>query len=369
MVTHSSIFNFKMEKEKIFFIKRTAIFIIIFIIIFLLLNQFYINKIENKKLIHRREIEWQNYLNTLPDKTLNYAFFGDSHAGDAINPEYIPNSFNFANGGEDYTETYFKIIKLLEKDEVKIKNFVLEIDVVTFSTKYKPNGTETFKNLNYFSKFMSYKDLAHMKGENKLAIYIKSKFPVLGGGNDFLKYFLKYQKLTPMQKGWLNLTGNFTPTNKNQSKMGEYNNYPDSINHKSINYFLKIIDIAQEKNISIIIIKYPKTAEYDQKIKRLNISRKNYYKKVFKIIDEKTTDYKILDYYSDFFHSPELFNDESHLNHIGSTIISQKFSEEAEEITNLEKTPNIKENKEKISKTIYLNGPKAIIQEGAIKLN
>lgn len=314
-----------MEKEIKKFMRRSVLFLVMFLILFFLLNQFYINNVEDKKFIYQTELEWQDYLKTLPNGTLEYAFFGDSHTVYAANPEYIPNSFNFARGSEVYAETYFRVRKMLEEDDVKINNFVLEVDMITFANKDR-----TYKNLfyelRYFSRFMSYEELSDLRGESRMETYIMSKVPSLGGGKYLLKYFLGVQGLTPSQNGWVNLTGNFALIEDPQRDVYDQIHFDlSSINHENLGYFLKIIELAEENDIAIILMKYPHSIEYDREIKRRNISREGYYEEVFGIINQTTTDYEVLDYYEYFFNNTEFFSDGSHVNYIGSTNISESF--------------------------------------------
>jgi len=350
-----------MEKEKQKFIRKITLFLITFLIIFLLLNQFYINNIIEKRLIYQKEKEWQGQLKTMGDKHLDYAFFGDSHVRSAMNPAYIPNSFNFANIGEDYIETYFQIKKLLEKDGAEIDNFVLQLDPITFSNKLRVNGT-LLQELRFYSRLMSYEELSKLRNEGKVATYIKTKFPVLGGGEYIIWYLLEGRKIILTQeKGWTNSTRNFDLTDKTDLSMsGEFNFDPDTINKKSLDYLIKIIELAEEKNINLIFVKYPHTREYDQELEKRNISRENYYEKVFTTINKTTTNYKLLDYYSEFFDSPELFSDGSHLNHIGSTIISKRVLEEARSISDSEESID-EEKSNEISKVIYLSNSEKTI--------
>ena len=137
-----------MNQELTKFIKNGSILIFLLILIMISLNYLYIKIIEPRKKINEKEIEWQHYKETLINNTLNYAFFGDSHTGEGVRCEFIDNSFNFSGDGEDYVETYYKIKKLL-KEGVIIKNFILEVDLHTFSDKIR-TPERLFRKINYY---------------------------------------------------------------------------------------------------------------------------------------------------------------------------------------------------------------------------
>ena len=310
-------------------------FLVVFLIIIILLNQCYILKIEKNKRIYRVEAEWQEYKKMLPNSTLDYAFFGDSHIVDALNPIYINNSFNFGSAGEDYIETYYKIRKIIEKDRIRINNFILQIDRHTLSNKLRTNN-RLFMNLMYYSQFIPLNQIAELKEKDRFSLLLEINLPIAGKGIEIIDFFKSPPDLTPITLGWNNRTEDFS--------LGEKENYTltrirdhfidndlvlDSINEKSLEYFCKILEIAKENNIKIILIKYPVSKEYDKGLKKNNISIENYYNELFNKINNVTLNYILLDYYDDFFEHLEYFSDPDHLNFVGSEILSKKVAEDS----------------------------------------
>ena len=320
-----------MKEHKIKFIRNGSILISIFILIVLVLNIFYINTVEKNKLIFRRELGWQNYKKTIPNKTLNYAFFGDSHTEYELNPKYINNSFNFATGGEDYIETYYKIKKLLEQDDVKINNFILEIDIHTFSDKIRTKE-RLFVDLGYYSKFVDLKTISDLTDRNLLSIRIQSNIRVIGKGGEIISYFIVPPDLTIIENGWVNYTGDFPKEKRKQLVEKIYNTQfseeKNLLEETSLNHFLKILNLAKENNINIIFINLPISYDYYLEIQKNNISRELYYERLFLEINKTKIPYSTLEYYELFFENPEYFGDPDHLNYVGSKILSQKLSKD-----------------------------------------
>lgn len=325
------IFNFNTMKEhKLKFIKRGICFVILFLITVALLDTFYSNTIEKNKQLFRQDNEWELYKKIIPNNVLDYAIFGDSHARDGFNPDYVINSFNFATSGEDYVETYYKILKLLNKDNIKIKNIILEIDTHSFSNNIRTNK-RLFQELDYYSKFISLKEISQLKEQNLLFTYIQNTFKIAGKGNEIMSYYFNPPTPTEINKGWTNNT-HFLDINKSKISSNDFSAELTQINNRSLNYFKKILTLANEKNINIILIKYPMSIVYDLKLKEHNISRREYYKKLYKEIDKITTNYRILDYYNLYFNNINYFGDEDHLNYIGSTLLTKKIAEDVKTI-------------------------------------
>ncbi|PIN69399.1 hypothetical protein COV93_05700 [Candidatus Woesearchaeota archaeon CG11_big_fil_rev_8_21_14_0_20_43_8] len=98
-----------MKKDKRKILKNGIIFIISIGILILAVQFIYLKLVQEKKIIYRQDLTFHEYLNENPDKTIEFAFLGDSHARYGINPTYIPKSFNFASSGENYIKTYYKL--------------------------------------------------------------------------------------------------------------------------------------------------------------------------------------------------------------------------------------------------------------------
>jgi hypothetical protein len=319
-----------MKKDNKKIIKKGLVLVISIILILLILNSFYIHLIEKNKIIFRKELEWQNYRLELQDNKLDYAFFGDSHARQDLNPEFINNSFNFGTSGEDYTETYYRILNLLKNDNIEINSFVLEIDSHSFSDKIRTNQ-RLFRNLHYYSDFVKLSKISEFRDESFLSVWIKSKFIVIGKGEEMISY-LSSTESTQIKKGWTNSTRDFSKE-KNKRKSAEarvnllFSEEKKLLENRSLSHFLKIINLAEENNISIFLIMYPLSYEYNLELEKNNFSRKNHYEKLFYEIDKTGAKYKVLDYYNLFVNNPEYFDDSDHLNYNGAEILSKKVAE------------------------------------------
>ncbi|MBU0580124.1 MAG: hypothetical protein KKA19_03015, partial [Candidatus Margulisbacteria bacterium] len=283
----------------------------------------------------RKEAEWQEYKNHLNNNTLNYAFFGDSHTLNGLNPKYLNNSFNFGFPGEEYTETYYKIRKIIEKDQVEIKNLILEVDIHTFSDFIRTDDA-LFGYLGYYNNFMSINKIAELKKQNIIILFLRSKLRIVGNGMEIMSYFM----VEPIQfkLGWVNLTGDFSVVNRTSLTSIRYKKYfsnnPNLIEKRSFDYFIKTLKFAKKNKMNVIFIKYPISYEFHSELEKNNISEKQYYSALFDRVNKTILDYNILDYYDLFFEHPEYFADPDHLNWQGSEIITKKIVSELYNLRN-----------------------------------
>ncbi len=319
-----------MKEHKIKFIKRMSLFLLILIVLILIINTVYTKSIIEKTIIYRQTQSYKQYINTLPDKKIDFVFFGDSHAMDAVNPQYIENSFNFAFACENYIATYYKLKKILDED-VEINNIVLEIDLHTFSgvlTNEAKSFPRLFPRLWFFSDFVSYKEIKEIRGDSYISLWIESNFPFIGKGDEF-RFIIKKPKLVNTSLGWVEQKGDFSEV-ENKFELAEISvlahfEEEERISNISFEYFIKTIELAKENNISIFFIKYPVTKEYGLAIVENNITKEDYYKTIFKGINKTIENYYILDYYDIYFNNSEYFSDPDHLNWKGAEVLSQRL--------------------------------------------
>ena len=214
-----------MKKDKIKFTKRSMIFIVILLTIISLINYSYIKLIQDKKIIWRIDVIYNEYINNLEDKKIDFAFFGDSHAQRGVNPNFINNSFNFAKGGESYVETYYKLKKIIEQDKIKINNIILEIDPHSFSDKIRTQN-EIFAEFSFYSNFVPIKEIANLKDISLVSILIRKHFPVFGEGKTLVTSFFKPIEMTPIYLGWEANTQDFSLQNKEQIAQERFDRRP-----------------------------------------------------------------------------------------------------------------------------------------------
>lgn len=254
---------------------------------------------------------------------------------------YLPGKYSLIVS----TEVYYKLRKLIYIDKVKTENVVLQTDLHSFSSK-RGNPKKLFFNIQYFSEFVPLSDIARLKNENIVAIYAEKYFPVLGKGDDFVSRFLIKPKHMELYMGWTNNTKDFS-LEENKEKIANlaylqaFNEIPTMFNNLSTEYFLKTLELANENDINIILIRYPTNKEFTDELVSHNFSIDLFDNLLFEKIDSIIEEYDYFDYHNIFFENPEYFADPSHLNEKGATELSKKFNSDLNKKINFELKPII----------------------------
>ncbi len=313
---------------------------ILFGITFLLFNLLIVNFINDRYLSHiiknqlvlRKEESYQNYISTLLKKEIKYAFFGDSHTADNINPNFIFEAYNFGSSGENYIKSYYKLKKTLEKDTVRINTVIFEVDMHTFASPLKEPGIQD--ELYYYSKFIPISEIAQINDESNLNIWIKANFPSFGKGEDFLS-IPSLSNLTIIDRGWTAASGNFSLKSSKEKITDSNIVYERHFENKkrigkiTFSYFIKSLKLADSNNCHIILIKYPVSKEYQAALIDHKIEKDDYYQTISdateNVLGKKPL---FLDYYTLFNNHQEYFYDPDHLNKLGSEILSSQISKD-----------------------------------------
>ncbi len=294
------------------------------------LNALYLQAVVPKKIIHRQESQWQEYRQK-NQNTLDYAIFGDSHVRNGLAAPLIENSFNFATGGENYVETYYKIKKLLD-EEVKIQAIIIPLDPHTFAPKIR-KPSNLFQESDYYNRFVPLKEIAHLKEKNYLALSIQKAFPVLGNGKDFV-YLFNPPNTSNIQQGWLSKSNNFNKqsvTEKQKTAESRVNFQISSLSQEqylesqSYQHFLKIIDLAQKLNWQINIVSYPLTSQYLQALHKTDFDYQKQKEQILTTLEKKKIPYQYFDFSEEYSNQTDYFSDSDHLNIKGAKIFTTEL--------------------------------------------
>lgn len=295
------------------------------LLIITLLNQTYIEHIGKEKLVYR---EYQEYITFIEEhENLTYGFFGDSHAQTAINPNIIRESYNFASSGEDYVETLVKIKQIIEEDNIHIDYAVLELDMHSFAVRFR-NDERRFVDLWLYTERYPLQTIADAKEKSKLAIWTSAHMPIMGKGEEIIEYITEEKKVTILDKGWTNNSEDFSKKNREliaSTKIKQH--FGEGLfEEKSFAAFVETIDYLKEQKVTVVLIAYPVTQEYEKLMEEKNISRNMFYEKVLAGINN--TQIILLDYHDVFANQSELFSDADHVNAQGATLLSELIEDD-----------------------------------------
>ena len=316
-----------MKQEKIEFIKKGVIFIVLFIIIFSIVNQIYVSIVMGEKSRNKAQIQFNN----LDKSNLNTVIFGDSHAW-GLNPKFIDNSFNYGSSAESYEQTYYKV-RYMINNYPNVEYYVLPIDYASFLSYAR----DKYSDISYWSKFMSYKELSMASNKSQISLMILDKFPIIGSGNDIVTFMFSNEKKTYVYLGWQSQEISFASDDPSyRIWVGQYRVYSQFnnqvIKEKSlISSFYNIIDILERNNKTIVLVKYPITREYFKAINERGINSSQFYSEFYDLSLKHNKVY-ILDYQEVLLDNQELFADSDHLDYLGAEVLSKKINEDLKKI-------------------------------------
>ena len=316
-----------MEPEKIRLMKTSGKFLLVMLLILMALNFAYLQLVFSRKNIQRNEIQFNQYY----DENLRVIFFGDSIVAFAINPAYINNSFNYAVQGETYDQTYYKLRKFAEKNNISA--FVFPINLHSFSDYRQADYSDAL----YWLNFMTVGELSKETDKSLLDIYLGQYLPFLGRGEEFGKVLFNGEN-TYMFKGWQKKTGDFGAGGNKSKKAYErvesqLIGYPKA-GSKLLDYFLKIVALANSTNKKIILMKYPATEDYISAVStKINIT------KFYSLLNQSISKYNNIHFldYQKFTNNSSLFNDPDHLNYLGAQVFSEQVNSDLKWVLDLEK--------------------------------
>jgi len=319
-----------MNKKSIRNIKKSILFILIIVIIILLLNLVYLKEVLPKKLDYRKYLL---FTKSFDNDSQKYIFFGDSHTRAGINPEFIPLSYNMGYGGSSHINSYYQLNKsLFYKSKVKI--IILELDLHIFTEGRNKLQTRS-SSLLIDSKYMPFKKLKEVYGLSTIQLWLSLNIPVIGNGEEFR--MLRSTALSKINKGgWKKREGNLTSLSEEKKSLISKYKYPAHfkdkkiIGNESFEHLVKIINLANQNNITVIFLKYPISNYYDlHVINANNISKEEFYTNLSFMLNKTFNQTFItLDYYNLFDNNQDYFNDLDHLNYIGAEILSRRIYED-----------------------------------------
>lgn len=323
----------EIKKETTLFFKNLFIYLVIIFIMIIVLNFCYQAVSYDKKVTYIKISERDKYLNAVNE--INYAFFGDSHPENDINPARIPGSYNFGGLAGNYAEVYHELTRTVENG-TNIKNLILQIDFHTFSVQEEKQRYVEVKD--YYCKLISYSEAREYYTNTKLFSYLRCKHDwFFGGGGQLIAMTLKSQRVNITELGWMPFEGNFSNFDREQAAIKKYNEHFgdtgfDLNSSVEFLYFKKTLQYAIEHNMSIVFVKYPVSSYYDEQIVLNGLDKNKLYSELFEKVNEITKCYCVLDYYS-YFNNTDYFGDADHLNVVGANIFSEKINEDLKTLT------------------------------------
>ncbi|MBT3726649.1 hypothetical protein HOG21_02900 [bacterium] len=148
---------------------QLTLFILLIILASILLNYLYYLIIPDEESNSLKEIKKYH-----KDNSIDILFLGDSHPKFAVNPKFIDNKnvYNFSIATINYISIYHNLEILLNKENIKVQNIIIEIDPHNFSEK--KFQVTPLKNYKFYSKYYSQNYISKINNENIYTTFKKS---------------------------------------------------------------------------------------------------------------------------------------------------------------------------------------------------
>jgi len=308
---------------------KPIIFVVIFLLIFSHLSELFCRKTLNGAWNHTHKIS--GFYNE-PENEFDIIYFGSSNTYCSFNPLVVYGetglkSYVFASQQQPVWATYTYIKEALKTQKPQL----LVVDVLMFS-----------KNLEYYDDGVNYSfmdDIPFSKNKIELAFASAPKGERFGLLFNFVKYHSRWSELSEEDysfersetkdylKGYVLLEETFADAKKSDvSQIRE----EASLAEKETKYLEKIINLAKEENIPLLLVKTPSNVlPDDQKLF-------NSVKKYAEISGIPYADFNLV-YPEIGLVMNEDFYDKSHLNYKGAEKFSMYFGKYLKE--NMEISP------------------------------
>jgi hypothetical protein len=314
------------------FLIRLCVFIMVYLFVINPLLGLYFDRIVMKDSLLRRADEQFSNLDSL-----HVLILGDSRSMVAVNPLLIPMSFNFSTNGESYLQTYYKVVRILDRNELGVDVIVIPLDLHSFSSF----RTERINDPLYWRRYIDFFDLSRRLGPlTSLDVLVDSWFFPYSGylkptGVNF-EFLTGNRTMQDLNLGFRPLRqhfGSLSSDERNsdaQSMVRRQLEGNDPLDERLLLCFRDIIDLCSNTGVEVVIVSYPITYEY-LSVAESTVTRDDIVLATAAVLEEYGNAH-FLDYSRLFNSAPEYFNDSNHLNEEGARLLTLRLAEDLEEL-------------------------------------
>ncbi len=268
-------------------------------------------------------------------------FLGQSDMKYAIIPRTMPyKSYNFADAGENFAATYFKLKYYIDQTP-RLKIVVLPLSSTCFSTA----RSEWVKG-KLFPKYFSYGYITH---EDFMELYKRVGFKVVlrkmqsllpfPDGKQMKTFWQNVGNLArgkPIERseiddGYFKVTGGHVSEEDAMEAVQRHFRKKHRFDEGSLTYFEKILVLCHHRGIKVVTLAMPVT-DYYRKHADQYVSNAALHEKVVANPRFSPYIYRHLDYMDRYAKDHALFHNDNHLNFEGATVFSKLVASELSKI-------------------------------------
>jgi hypothetical protein len=256
---------------------------------------------------------FENYYN---NEDIEVLLNGNSHVGALGTADNLGlESFNFSVAGQDIFHIY-SVLKTALNDENNVKTIVVGIDYDLLGYDYKVANT-MWLDRNYYNS-------TNQLYDSTFSNYLMAQSGFFQSNRDFS--YIKNKFLRNPEQENNKVVNNFIPIKglaKDRALEHSFQKFDTSLIEMNTSYLEKIIFLAENNEIELIIVNLPKQTEY----------YKHYNKEAVKlgkaILDNYSMKHeiKLIDLWKSQFFSDSDFLDGDHLNEIGANKVLEIIEE------------------------------------------
>jgi hypothetical protein len=291
----------------------------------------YIRLVLSHSYLYRTEEQFEVYKNES-----QILIAGDSHPMSAVNPQYLPGSFNLTSTGENIVETYYRLQYYLDEEQLDIKLVILPIDLHSFSS-YR---LDRFRSPDFWRKYIDYVELGRFQGDVPKYVRLMllgeiSFFNDVTNTIDLMKIRAGViEGNYALIKGFMARTESFIETpEKNELAKNRVNRHLNNaipFDGTAQVYLIRTLELLDEHKVDTILVRFPVTKEYYY-YAQTRMDTPSFYQDLQELLQESSLEPPILDYHDLFWDKEQYFADIDHLNVPGARIFTSILQRDLQE--------------------------------------
>ena len=254
-------------------------------------------------------------------------FMGDSHPMMAVNPAFIPGSFNLGGTSEYYFLTLLKIKRMLE-ESAPPEILVLPLDLHSFSAQGNALLLQHELDDVFWAGLINPIEIYHSGlPSDWMRWYLSARLFPYAGQYYRLLAFMKKESYQTDSAGFVSAEEDFSQLNPENRQLAaearfraHFDKYPP-MDALQLAAFSGIVSLCESRKIRLVLLSYPLSEEYRQ-------CAENHpgLKGVVSIKDSISSGQHHLDFSRFFEGKPGFFSDPDHLNLRGAELMSRRLN-------------------------------------------
>lgn len=193
-------------------------------------------------------------------------FLGDSHVADSLDPGRFGQACNFASDGESYIHNYYKLRWLVGRVP-SLRLVVLPADLHSFSSfraqRVAVNGE--------WARYIDYPELGRLQGRRLRLARDYARLRLFGFRGQYRRLWERgllgrgQAPAAGIDRGFKPIFGFFIKKGRNERGLRRARRQLEGVNLFSpdmVLYFRKTLDLAQERGLAVVLLRFPVTPEY-----------------------------------------------------------------------------------------------------------